>query len=138
MKLLFRPIYRRLASRWDCPPAQHKSTSTSSCPLCTALGMLFDFPKSLFLTVMGDWAVVMPNRPGEKKTTYSQTLLVFLLPSIIIRIHQRTAEVSLAAEDSNMFQTLHIWQNSYMDHGQKAENAALKVSHRSSFTLHTS
>lgn len=63
------------------------------------LYVLFDFPKSLFVTLMGDWAVVMPNRPGEDKTTYSQALLVFLLPSIIIRRHQRTAEVSLAAED---------------------------------------
>lgn len=47
------------------------------------------------LTVMGYWAVAMPNNAGEKKkTAYSQTLL----PSVNIGIHPSTAEVILAAE----------------------------------------
>ncbi len=48
---------------------------------------------------MGDWAVAMPDRAGEKKTTYSQTLAVLFLPSINISVHLRTGEVILAAED---------------------------------------
>lgn len=41
---------------------------------------------------MGDWAVVMPNKAGEKITSFSQT------PSII-SVHLRTAEFIWAAED---------------------------------------
>lgn len=39
---------------------------------------IFFFQNAFFLTLMGDWAVVMPNKAGEKKTAPSQTLTVFL------------------------------------------------------------
>lgn len=60
---------------------------------------IFVFQNAFFLTLMGDWAVVMPNKAGEKKTAPSQTLTVFLPPSINISTDLRTAELMLAAED---------------------------------------
>lgn len=45
----------------------------------------------------------MPDKPGEKKPPHSQTRPVVLLSSIIVRIYQRTAERSLAAEDGDAF-----------------------------------
>lgn len=41
----------------------------------------------------------MPNKAGDKNTTYSQTHTAFLLPSINISVHLRMAEVKLAPED---------------------------------------